>query len=108
MGAARVECVAGCTCKPSIADGCWHQRVSLTQIHAVKVSQHPACRIRLTISSGDDDGGGGSSGKEGSGAGSKGGGGGRAAGSKFQLSSLMISSVPLELHSSVVVEAGAL
>jgi hypothetical protein len=37
MGLARVECVAGCTCAAGRVDGLWQQRVSLTQIHELKV-----------------------------------------------------------------------
>ena len=124
MGAARVECVAGCTCAPTTAAGLWRQRESLTQMHSVRVSRHPACRVRLTIVKGGDGGGGGG-GKDGSGkdrdggedgggnVDSKDGGGGSSGGqddragggSKFQLSAVMVSHIDVALAPNIVGQA---
>ena len=43
MGTARVECVAGCGCKPSVMDATWEREESLMQIHSFKVRRtwHP-------------------------------------------------------------------
>lgn len=49
MGTAEVACVAGCTCDPTILDGTWEQEATLMQIHSFKVTQHRACRVRVTI-----------------------------------------------------------
>lgn len=123
MGAARVECVAGCTCVPTTADGRWRQRVSLTQMHSVRVSRHPDCRVRLTIVKGGYGGGGGGGGKDdgskdaGDGgkdggsktAGSGGSGGGKdgsaSGGSKWQLSAVMVSHIDVALAPNVVGQA---
>ena len=34
MGQARAECVANCTCEPTMIQGTWKRRASLTQLHA--------------------------------------------------------------------------
>lgn len=46
MALARVECVSGCACQPSLVDGLWEQRVSLQQMHSFAV------RARLLRGSG--------------------------------------------------------
>lgn len=54
MGKARVQCKSGCTCKPTTLDASWVRRESLQQIHSFKVSEHPTCRIRVTILAGTE------------------------------------------------------
>ncbi|KAL4423591.1 hypothetical protein ABPG77_004631 [Micractinium sp. CCAP 211/92] len=49
MGVARVECRSGCKCEPTKIDGTWKDQVSLQQIHMFRVSQHPKCVVRVTI-----------------------------------------------------------
>lgn len=73
MGRARVECLFGCTCKATHIDASWARRESLQQIHSFKVSQHPQCRIRATILSGET-------------------------GSKMSLQALMVTQFPIRLH----------
>lgn len=90
MGLARVECRSGCTCTPTQVDGLWKQRVSLMQMHAFKVTQHPRCVIRVTNEARGDSSGSGDSSS--SGRGSQG-------GNKFQVSSLMVAHEPLVLSS---------
>ncbi|PSC68097.1 CRT (chloroquine-resistance transporter)-like transporter [Micractinium conductrix] len=107
MGMARVECASGCTCAPSDVDGLWEQQVSLMQLHAITVTQHPACVLRITIvarnarssdsSSSGDGGGNGNTTSSGSGAGDGGGSGGDASGSKFQVSALVVAHQPIAL-----------
>eukprot|EP00887_Chlorella_sp_A99_P007996 scaffold12.g7996.t1 len=59
MGRARVECVANCSCEASTIDALWEQRVSLFQMHAMQVTQHEACRLRVTVLNATSDPGGG-------------------------------------------------
>lgn len=50
MGAARAECVSGCTCSPATLEGSWEQRVSLFYMTRFQVSRSPRCRVRVTVS----------------------------------------------------------
>ena len=50
MGTALVQCKAGCQCKPTTLDGTWGQRGTVTQLAQLYVSQHPRCRLRVTVS----------------------------------------------------------
>ena len=50
MGRARIECVAGCTCAPTVLDG--HlpdERASLRSMHTFEVSTLAKCALRLTV-----------------------------------------------------------
>ncbi|KAL4430719.1 hypothetical protein ABPG75_005975 [Micractinium tetrahymenae] len=49
MGRASVECVSGCTCAPNVLDGWWERHASLQVMHTIRVSEHPKCRIKLTV-----------------------------------------------------------
>ncbi len=42
MGAARAECVSGCTCNPTTLEGTWEQRVSLFYMTRFHVGGQPA------------------------------------------------------------------
>lgn len=41
MGAARAECVSGCTCSPATLEGSWEQRVSLFYMTRFQVGRRP-------------------------------------------------------------------
>lgn len=43
MGRARVECVSGCTCDPSVLDGWWERHASLQVMHTIMVSGGDRC-----------------------------------------------------------------
>ncbi|EFN58305.1 expressed protein [Chlorella variabilis] len=86
MALARAECTSGCTCEPTYLDGLWAQRSSLTQIHSFEaspaaVTQHPRCRIRVTIVPRTAD--------------TPGGLRPPGAGGKFQLSAIMVAHIPI-------------
>lgn len=49
MGSADVECVSGCTCQPVKLRGRSDHRISVPTPLMFPVSQHAACRIRVTI-----------------------------------------------------------
>ncbi|KAL4432396.1 hypothetical protein ABPG77_001695 [Micractinium sp. CCAP 211/92] len=49
MGRAKVECISGCTCEPNVLDGWWERHASLQVMHTIRVSEHPKCRIKLTV-----------------------------------------------------------
>ncbi|PSC73416.1 hypothetical protein C2E20_3417 [Micractinium conductrix] len=49
MGLARVECVEGCACPPAALDTLWRIKASIFYAFAHKVTQHPRCRLRVTI-----------------------------------------------------------
>lgn len=49
MGAASVECVAGCRCDSTAMEGHWNQHATLVQTHEAQVTQAAKCRIRVTI-----------------------------------------------------------
>lgn len=78
MGLARVECRSGCSCTPTLVDGLWDDHTSLVQMHSFQASQHPRCRIRVTIVP-----------RKGERAAS--------AGTKFQLAAVMVAHAPITL-----------
>ncbi|PRW56718.1 hypothetical protein C2E21_4783 [Chlorella sorokiniana] len=80
MGLARVTCAAGCSCKPGLVDGLWRQHTSLMQMTSLQVSQHPRCRLRVTIVPRPGQAGG-------------------EAGNKFQLTAVMVAHTPVVLSS---------
>ena len=43
------ECTSGCACAPRRLDGTTRHRVSLLMPFIFEVSQHEACRIRVTV-----------------------------------------------------------
>ncbi|KAL4440672.1 hypothetical protein ABPG77_000381 [Micractinium sp. CCAP 211/92] len=88
MGQARVECVSGCKCAATAFDARWKQKVSLTQMHQFKVSQHPRCRVRVTIAQPGDDS--------------------SSGGSKVQLNALMVAHFPLAIDQRIAGEAGGM
>ncbi|PSC72893.1 photosystem II reaction cent isoform B [Micractinium conductrix] len=90
MGVARVECKRDCTCLPTRIDGRWKQRVSLTQMHEFQVSQHPRCRVRITIERRPSAGG------------------RKHGGGKMHLSALMVSHFPLALDGRIAGMAGGM
>ena len=49
MGQARVECIANCTCEPTIFNSLWETKASVMDLHSFKVKEHPWCRIRVTV-----------------------------------------------------------
>eukprot|EP00887_Chlorella_sp_A99_P007655 scaffold20.g7655.t1 len=49
MGIGKVQCVAGCMCQESFFDGLWVRKLSLVETHQFGVTQHPACRVRVTV-----------------------------------------------------------
>jgi hypothetical protein len=49
MGKANLTCTAGCACKPLLLNGHTHHRHSIPRNVKVAVSQHRACRVRITI-----------------------------------------------------------
>eukprot|EP00887_Chlorella_sp_A99_P006012 scaffold27.g6012.t1 len=59
MGQARVECVANCSCNATQFDALWSVRASVMQFHPVLVTQHEACRLRVTVLNETRDPGGG-------------------------------------------------
>ena len=81
MGLARVQCVSGCACANSLVDGLWRQRVSLVQLLSIEVSQHPRCRLRVTVVPRS--------------AGTPGGAAPKGSGFKFQLSAAMVAHAPV-------------
>ncbi|KAI3428291.1 hypothetical protein D9Q98_006670 [Chlorella vulgaris] len=86
MGLAQATCTQGCSCEPSYIDGLWADRTSLTQMHSIKVSQHPTCRIRITIVARTAD--------------TPGGLNLHGAGRKFQISSVMVAHVPVTVSAT--------
>eukprot|EP00887_Chlorella_sp_A99_P000470 scaffold17.g470.t1 len=57
MGQARVECLSGCACNASTLDGHWQKSASLQVMHAIQVTEHPKCRMRVTILDSSSSGG---------------------------------------------------
>ncbi|KAL4423775.1 hypothetical protein ABPG75_001076 [Micractinium tetrahymenae] len=51
MGTAAIECVAGCSCSRRTLDGTWDTPASLQQMRKFTVSQHPRCRVRISVRS---------------------------------------------------------
>ncbi|EFN59047.1 expressed protein [Chlorella variabilis] len=49
MGKAEVECISGCECETTVLDGWWERHASLQVMHTVMVTEHPKCRIKLTV-----------------------------------------------------------
>jgi len=49
MGVALAECTSGCNCEPKEIDSHHTLHLSQTYLATLKVSQHPACHVRLTI-----------------------------------------------------------
>lgn len=85
MGQARVQCVSGCKCVATTVNARWKQKVSLTQMHQFKVSQHPRCKLRVTIVQPDDGGG-----------------------SKVQLNAVMVAHFPVVIDQRIAGEAGVM
>eukprot|EP00887_Chlorella_sp_A99_P006691 scaffold3.g6691.t1 len=57
-GRARIECVAGCACTPSVLDSLWTRRATLISLHRIEAMQHDRCRLRATILPADVEEGG--------------------------------------------------
>jgi hypothetical protein len=51
MGRAKVSCVAGCTCESIVLRGFWDRKVSLTYVHALRVTQHDTCQVHFEVQS---------------------------------------------------------
>ncbi|GAB4816347.1 hypothetical protein N2152v2_003393 [Parachlorella kessleri] len=49
MGSAAVECVNGCECERTTLDGTWARKATLFQMHEFEVTQHPTCRLKVTV-----------------------------------------------------------
>ncbi|KDD72119.1 hypothetical protein H632_c3839p0, partial [Helicosporidium sp. ATCC 50920] len=56
MGQARVECVKGCTCAPTVVDAHHGTPASQTYLHTFEASPHKDCRIRVTVLEGSNSG----------------------------------------------------
>jgi hypothetical protein len=48
MGQARVECISGCKCRPTVIEGN-HKSPSIPREHSVTVTQHPECQVKVTV-----------------------------------------------------------
>ncbi|KAI3436557.1 hypothetical protein D9Q98_005973 [Chlorella vulgaris] len=108
MGLARVVCKSGCECAESLVEAQWRQLVSLTQTHSFQVTQHPKCRLRLTIveraneQTAEVANDGSSTQAAATNATSI------PSGSKFQLSSVMVAHFPVVLDNRIAGTAGGL
>lgn len=49
MGRAKVQCISGCTCEANVLDGWWERHASLQVMHTIRVSEHPKCRVKVTV-----------------------------------------------------------
>jgi hypothetical protein len=56
MGRAVFMCESGCKCEPALIDGHHKQRVSLTFLHSIRVSQAAECVVSLTVLPGTSSG----------------------------------------------------
>ena len=50
MGYATAECVRGCVCSPQELRGTWTRQTTQQYLHAVTVTPHPDCQLRITVS----------------------------------------------------------